>query len=80
MFGETRRYLKSVESRPGIMYGSFKVHIKCVDGSLLLGPVLSTLKTPTYKFTKFLVPILEPLPTNKCRIYQYQFISMHLQQ
>ena len=32
MSEETRRHLKPVGTRPGIMYRSCKVHKKCVDG------------------------------------------------
>ena len=65
MSEETRRHLKSVGTRPGIMYGSYKVHKKCVDGCPPFRPILSVLQTPTYKLAKYLVPILEPLTTNK---------------
>ena len=47
------------------MYGSCKVHKKYVDGSPPFRPILSALQTPTYKLAKYLVPILEPLTTNK---------------
>ena len=46
------------------MYGSCKVHKKCVDGFPPFGPILSALQTPTYTPGKYLAPILEPL-TNK---------------
>ena len=65
MYEETRRHLKPVGTRPGIMYGSCKVHEKCVDGCPPFRPILSALQTPTYKLAKYLVPILEPLTTNK---------------
>ena len=47
------------------MYGSWKVHKKCVDGCTLFRPILSALETLTYKLTKYLLPILEPLTNNK---------------
>ena len=65
MSEETRKHLKQVGTRPGIMYGSCKVHKKCVDGCPPFRPILSALQTPTYKLAKYLVPILEPLTTNK---------------
>ena len=65
MSEETRRHLKPVGTRPGIMYDSCKVHKKCVDGCPLFRPILSALQTPTYKLAKYLVSILEPLTTNK---------------
>ena len=65
MSEETRGHLKPVGTRPGIMYGSRKVHEICVDGCPLFRPILSALQTPTYKLAKYLVPILEPSNTNK---------------
>ena len=65
MSEETRRHLKPVGTRPGIMYGSCKVHRKCVDGCPPFRPILSVLQTPTYKLAKYLVSILEPLTNNK---------------
>ena len=62
---EIRRQLKPLGTRPGIMYGSCKVHKKCVDGCLSFRPILSALQTPTDKLAKYLVPILEPLTINK---------------
>ena len=38
---------------------------KCADGRLPFRPILSASQTPTQKLEKFLVPILEPLTTNK---------------
>ena len=46
MSEETRRYLKSVVTRHGIMYVSCKVHKKCVDDCLPFKPVLFALQTP----------------------------------
>ena len=57
--------LKPVGSRPGVMYGSCKVHNTGVENCPLIRPVLSALNTPTYKLLKFLVPILKPLTTNE---------------
>ena len=65
MSEETRRHLKPVGTRPGIMYGSCKVYKKCVDGYSRFRPILSALQTPTYKLAKYLGPILEPLTNNK---------------
>ena len=66
MSEETRKHLKPVGTRLGIMYGSCKVHKKYVDGCPPLRPILSVL--PTYKLAKYLVPILEPLTNNKYAI------------
>ena len=65
MSEETRRHLKPEETRPGIMYGSCRVHKKYVDGCPTFGPLLSFLQSPTYRLEKYLVPILDPLTTNK---------------
>ena len=45
MSEETQRHLKSVETRPGIICGSFKVHKNCVDGCPPFKPILSSLET-----------------------------------
>ena len=55
------KHLKQLGTRPGIIYGSFKVQKKCVEGCPPFRPLLSASQTPTYKLAKFLVPILEPL-------------------
>ena len=68
MSEETRRYLKPVETRLGIMYGSCKMHKKCADGCPLFRPISSALQTPTYKLAKYLVPFLEPLISHKYTI------------
>ena len=47
------------------MYVPFKVHKKCDDVFPPFKPILSALQTPTYNLVKFLLPILEPLTTNK---------------
>ena len=60
-----QKHLKPVGTRPGIIYGSCKVLKKCVDGCPPFRPILSALQTPTYKFAKYLLPILESLTTNK---------------
>ena len=46
--------------RPGIMFGSAKVHKIVTDGLPSFRPILSAIGTPTYKLVKFLVPMLEP--------------------
>ena len=65
MSDETRRHLKPVGTRPGIMYGSYKVHQESVDGCPPLRSILSALQTCKYKLAKYLVPILEQLTNNK---------------
>ena len=46
------------------MYGSVKVHKIVTDGLPSFRPILSAISTPTYKLSKLLVPMLEPLTTN----------------
>ena len=65
MTEKTRKSLKPVGTRPGIMYGSCKVHKASVGNCPPFRPILSALNTPTYKLAKFLVPILKSLTTNE---------------
>ena len=65
MTEKTRKSLKPVGTRPGIMYGSCKVHKTGIGNCPPFGPILSALNTSTYKLTTFLVPILKPLVTNE---------------
>ena len=53
------KHLKQLGTRPGIIYGSFKVHKKSVDGCPPFRPILSASQTPTYNVAKFLIPILD---------------------
>ena len=65
MTEKARKSLKPVGTRPGIMYGSCKVHKASVGNYPPFRPILSALNTPTYKLAKFLVRILKPLTTNE---------------
>ena len=56
---ETRRSLRLFGTRPGIVYGLCKVHIDILNNCPPFGPILSASNTPTYKFAKFLVPVLK---------------------
>ena len=69
MTEKTRKSLKPVGTRPGIMYGSCKVHKARNFPSFR--PILSALNTPTYKLAKILVPILKPLTTNEFTVKEY---------
>ena len=60
-----RRHLKPKETRPGIIYGSCRMHKKRVDSCPPFRTTLSALQIPTYKIAKFLVTILDTLTTNK---------------
>ena len=46
---ETRRSLKPVGTRPGIMYGLCKVHKDIIDNCPPFRPILSAINIPTYK-------------------------------
>ena len=52
-------------TRPGILYGSPKVHKPVINNSPKLRPILSTINTSTYKLSKFIVPLLAPITTNE---------------
>ena len=54
---ETRKSLKTVGTRPGIMYGLCKVYKDIIDNCTPFQLILSAINTPTYKLAKFLVPI-----------------------
>ena len=47
------------------MYRLCKVHKDIVDNCPPFRPILSAINTPTYKLTKFLVPILKSLTSNE---------------
>ena len=61
MSKEMCKFVKPVGTRPGIMYGNFKVHKQQVDGCPPFWPILSALQTPTYNLAQFIVLILNPL-------------------
>ena len=60
--------LKPRGSRFGILYGLCKIHKSLIDNCPPFRPILSAIKTPSYNIAKFLVPILEPITTNKFTI------------
>ena len=60
-----RKFVKPVETRPGVMYRNCNVNKQQVDGCPRFRPILSTLQTPTYNLAKFLVPILNTLTKNE---------------
>ena len=51
-------------SQPGVIYGLSKIHKPLVDNVPKLRPILSAIKTSTYNWAKFFVPILRPLTFN----------------
>ena len=62
---ETKRPLKTVGTRSGIMYGLCKSVKDIIDNCQPFRPILSAINTPTYKLAKFLVPILNFLIRNE---------------
>ena len=71
MTEKTRKSLKPVGTRPGVMYGSCKVHKASVGNCPPFRPISSVLNTPTYKLANFFVPILKPLTTNEFTVKDY---------
>ena len=65
MTEKTRKSLKPVGTRPGVINGSWKVHDASVGNCPPFRPLLSALIPPTYKRAKLLVPILKLLTTNE---------------
>ena len=65
IFEETRRFLKPVGTRPGIMYRLCKIHIDILANCRPFRPILSAINTPTYRLAKFFVPVLESLTSNE---------------
>ena len=64
MTEKTRKSLKPVGTRPGVMYGSYKVHKASLGNCPPFRPILSALNTPIYKSAKFLLPILKLIILN----------------
>ena len=62
---ETRRPLKRVGTRPGIIYELYK---NIIDNDPFIRPILSAINAPTHKLAKFLVPILKSLTSNECTV------------
>ena len=52
---EQHKKIKAVRSRPGILYGLYKVHKSITDICPPFKPILSAIGTPSYKLAKFLV-------------------------
>ena len=65
IFEETRRSLKPVGTRSGIMYGLCKVHKDIINNCPPFRPILSAINILTYILEKFLVPILKSLTSKE---------------
>ena len=64
MTEKTRKSLKPVGTKPGVMYGSCEVHKASLGNCPPFRPILLALNILTYKLANVLVPILKPLTTN----------------
>ena len=60
--------LLTIDSRPGILYGSGKIHKEIRNGLSLFRPILSAIDTSTYKLAKFLLKFLTPSTANEYSI------------
>ena len=61
----TYKSIKPIGSRPGILYGSGKIHKETRNGLPPFRPILSAIDTPTYKLAKFLLKFLTPSTANE---------------
>ena len=64
MTEKARKSLKPAGSRARVMYGFCKVDKESVANCPPFWPILLAFKSPTYKFGKFLNPILKPFTIN----------------
>ena len=61
----TYKSIKPIGSRPGILYGSGKIHKETRNALPPFRPILSAIDTPTYKLAKFLLKFLTPSTANE---------------
>ena len=60
----TYKSIKPVGSRPGILYGSSKIHKESRNGLPPCRPILSAIDTTSYKLEKLLLKLLTPSTAN----------------
>ena len=60
--------LHTIGSSPAILYGRAEIHKPVKDDIPSFRPILSAIGTPTYKLSKFFVPLLTPLTLNEYTI------------
>ena len=60
-----------VGSKPGTLSGSAKVHKPLINGFPPFRPILSATGTPTYKLTKFLVPVPSDITQNELTVKDF---------
>ena len=78
---ENYNKLRPLGSKPGILYGSAKVYKPLKNGLALFRPTFSTIGTPTYKLTNFLVPILSDITQNEFTVKDsFTFVDQILTQ
>ena len=64
----TYKIIKPVGSRPGILYGSDKIHNETRNRLPPFRLILSAIDTPTYKLAKFLLKFLTPSTANEHQV------------
>ena len=63
----TYKSIKPIGSRPGMLYGSGKIHKETRNGLPPFRHILSAIDTPSYKLAKFLLKFLTPSTANEIR-------------
>ena len=63
--------IKTTGSKPGILYGLFKLHKAVTDICSPFRAILSAIGTPSYKIAKFLVPKLSSITFNEFTVKDY---------
>ena len=61
----TYEQLNPTGTQPSVMYGLSKIHKPAINNIPKLRPILSAIKSPTYKLSKYLNDILKPFTTNE---------------
>ena len=62
-------------TRPGILYGLPKIHKENVP----IRPILSSIKTPAYKMSKYLVPLISPWAKNEFTVHDSLSFAKEIQ-
>ena len=76
---EDYKRIYSKLSRPGLFYGTAKLHkLKENDivENLPLRPIISNVGTATYKTAKYLATLLSPLKSSEHNINSYEFVKI----
>ena len=75
---ETRRSLKPVGARSGIMYRICKVRKDIINSCPAFRTILSAINTPTCKLAKFLLPILKSFSRNEYTVRTHLLLMRKL--